>query len=551
MRPGCRAGSLRVSSCSRCASSRTSTLAARCRRIDASSVSLGPSSPPGSAHAPLNGSLARCHSRTCSLPSRTWSTTASASWLAGTLPQDSSIGYRLIIVNCRAQWRGRPRRPHAHGSDAPHASAPALRNPPPRCRSGPRRRRLHPLPPQGRGHHRHRLDLRGHGDPADRVHPAAVRVHLGPVRHLAGLDRRLGAGRVAGRQPAARPTGRPDRTQADLPGLHPLVQPPHRPDRAGLGTDIGLGGMLVVDPSLLAEYLPPQRRGRFLVLLDFFWPIGLLMAIGLSWVFLDRLGGAWRWLFVAAALPAFLAYVARRTLPESPYWLARRGRLTEAGGVLGGITGHAVDGDSLAVSEEPSSSPRELFSPRLRATSAIIILVWVALNVSYYGLIIWLPGVLGTQGTVALNAYVLLALVALAQFPGYAASLWLVEAWGRKPTLAAFLALGGVSALIFALAHSTAVYVAALFFVGFFNLGAWGAVYPYTSELFPTRLRSTAFGMVEGVGKAAAIAGPYLFGYLLDTTGATVWPLTFVASVMAAGALVTLLGPETRGAKLT
>jgi MFS transporter, putative metabolite:H+ symporter len=314
---------------------------------------------------------------------------------------------------------------------------------------------------------------------------------------------------------------------------------------------IGLGGMLVVDPSLLAEYLPPQRRGRYLVLLDFFWPIGLLLAIGLSWVFLDRLGGAWRWLFVAAALPAFLAAAVRRTLPESPYWLARRGRLAEAAGVLGAITGQPISSESLAVSVEPSSSPRELLGSRLRTTSMVIVLVWMALNVSYYGLFIWLPGVLGAQGTVALNPYVLLALVALAQFPGYAASLWLVEAWGRRPTLAAFLALGGVSALTFALAHSTTVYVAALFFVGFFNLGAWGAVYPYTSELFPTRLRSTAFGMVEGVGKAAAIAGPYLFGYLLDTTGATVWSLSFVAAVMAAGALVTLLGRETRGAKLT
>jgi MFS transporter, putative metabolite:H+ symporter len=314
---------------------------------------------------------------------------------------------------------------------------------------------------------------------------------------------------------------------------------------------IGLGGMLVVDPSLLAEYLPPQRRGRYLVLLDFFWPIGLLIAIGLSWVFLDRLGGAWRWLFVAAALPAFLAAVARRSLPESPYWLARRGRLAEAAGVLGAIIGQPVDSASLEVSVEPSSSPRELLGSRLRATSVVIILVWVALNVSYYGLFIWLPGVLASEGKITLNAYVLLSLVALAQFPGYAASLWLVEAWGRRPTLAAFLALGGVSALTFALAHSTTVYVAALFFVGFFNLGAWGAVYPYTSELFPTRLRSTAFGMVEGVGKAAAIAGPYLFGYLLDTTGATVWSLSFVAAVMAAGALVTLLGRETRGAKLT
>jgi MFS transporter, putative metabolite:H+ symporter len=314
---------------------------------------------------------------------------------------------------------------------------------------------------------------------------------------------------------------------------------------------IGLGGMLVVDPSLLAEYLPPQRRGRYLVLLDFFWPIGLLIAIGLSWLFLDRLDGQWRWLFMAAALPAFLAAVARRALPESPYWLARHGRLAEAAGVLSGITSQPVDSASLAVSVEPSSSPRELFASRLRATSMVIILVWMALNVSYYGLFIWLPGVLASEGKITLNAYVLLALVALAQFPGYAASLWLVEAWGRRPTLATFLALGGVSALTFALAHSTAVYVAALFFVGFFNLGAWGAVYPYTSELFPTRLRSTAFGMVEGIGKAAAIAGPYLFGYLLDTTGATVWSLSFVAAAMAAGALVTLLGQETRGAKLT
>ncbi len=314
---------------------------------------------------------------------------------------------------------------------------------------------------------------------------------------------------------------------------------------------IGLGGMLVVDPSLLAEYLPPERRGRFLVLLDFFWPVGLLIAIGLSWVFLDRLGGAWRWLFIAAALPAFLAAVVRRALPESPYWLARRGRLGEAASVLHGITGHPISSGSLTVSVEPNSSPRDLFGSRLRTTSAVIILVWIALNVSYYGLFIWLPGVLASEGRITLNAYVLLALVALAQFPGYAASLWLVEAWGRKPTLATFLALGGVSALTFGLAHSTAVYVAALFFVGFFNLGAWGAVYPYTSELFPTRLRSTAFGMVEGVGKAAAMAGPYLFGYLLDVTGATVWPLTFVAAVMAAGALVALLGRETRGAKLT
>ena len=314
---------------------------------------------------------------------------------------------------------------------------------------------------------------------------------------------------------------------------------------------IGLGGMLVVDPSLLAEYLPPQRRGRLMVVLDFFWPVGLLLAVGLSWLFLEQLGGQWRLLYVAAAFPALLAFVARLSLPESPYYLLRAGRTREAADVLAEITGEPVDPDSLeAPPAEPRSSFAELASPALRRTSLLVIGVWAALNISYYGLFLWLPTVLGGSAF-QLDIYVLLALIAIAQFPGYAAALWLVEAWGRKRTLATFLLLGGLSAFAFAAAETTAVYVGALFFVGFFNLGAWGAVYPYTSELFPTRLRATAFGMAEGVGKGFAIAGPYLFGALFAATGGYFWSLTLVAVVMAAGALVAVaLGRETRGEPL-
>jgi MFS transporter, putative metabolite:H+ symporter len=315
---------------------------------------------------------------------------------------------------------------------------------------------------------------------------------------------------------------------------------------------IGLGGMLVVDPSMLAEYLPPQKRGRYLVLLDLFWPVGLLAATGLSWFFLEQVGGdwAWRYLFLAAAFPAFLAFAARLALPESPYWLARRGRTQEAAGVLDRITGGHVDADTLAEEQQPSASALELVSRRLRRRSALISLVWIALNISYYGLFLWLPFVLQAEERFTIDVYLLLALSALSQFPGYAAAIWLVERVGRKPTLTAFLALGGVSVYAFAVSDSAPQYIAALFFVGFFNLGAWGAVYPYTSELFPTRLRASAFGMVEGIGKGAAIGGPYLFGALIDWSGDTVWSLTFVALVMVAGALVMLAGPETRGRAL-
>jgi putative MFS transporter len=315
--------------------------------------------------------------------------------------------------------------------------------------------------------------------------------------------------------------------------------------------------MLVVDPSMLTEYLPPQRRGRLLVFLDFWWPVGLLMATGLSYIFLgptfDRFGDwSWRYLFLAASFPAFLAFVARRTLPESPYFLARQGRTKEAAEVLTEITGRPVEETEFSAPQETRSSMRELFDVKLRGRAATTALIWIALNISYYGLFLWLPFVLQGEKSFHVNVYLLLTLSALSQFPGYAAAIWLVERVGRKPTLAVFLLLGGVSAYAFAVADTSGVYITALFFVGFFNLGAWGAVYPYTAETFPTRLRSSAFGLMEGVGKAAAISGPYIFGHLKDVTGSTTWSLTFIAIVMAAGGIVAaLFGRETRGEALT
>src|SRR3954453_18155627 len=193
---------------------------------------------------------------------------------------------------------------------------------------------------------------------------------------------------------------------------------------------LGLGGMLVVDPSMLTEYLPPQRRGRLLVFLDFWWPVGLLLAIGLSYVFLgptfDRFGDwSWRYLFLAASFPALLAFFVRRSLPESPYFLARRGRSREAAEVLTEITGQPVEPGSFRATEETQSSAREPVGKGLRGRAATTALVLVALNISYYGLFLWLPFVLQAEKDFSVNVYLLLTLSALSQFPGYAAAIWL------------------------------------------------------------------------------------------------------------------------------
>lgn len=313
---------------------------------------------------------------------------------------------------------------------------------------------------------------------------------------------------------------------------------------------LGLGGMLVVDPAMLSEFLPPQSRGRFLVFLDFFWPIGFLLALVLSFFFLVILGNAWRLLFIAAAFPAFIAFVFRLTVPESPYYLAREGRMKEASKVLSQVTGLRVKPADIkpeAVGQRmPMSS---LFKRKLRRSSWVTISVWIALNFSYYGLFLWLPTVLpANRGFDPGNVYVNLVYSALAQFPGYLTSMFLVEKWGRRSTLATFLILGGLSGYVFATAASYTTFLAGLFFVSFFNLGAWGAVYPYTAELFPTQLRATGFGMAEGVGKVTAILAPIAFGVLLTLSGNVIAPLTSVAIVMLVGGVVAVtIGRETKG----
>src|SRR2546428_8861110 len=124
----------------------------------------------------------------------------------------------------------------------------------------------------------------------------------------------------------------------------------------------------------------------------------------------------------------------------------------------------------------------------------------------------------------------------------------LVEAWGRKRTLAVFLILVGVRGYFFATGREFGALFVSLALVSFFNLGAWGAVYPYTSELFPTQYRATGFGMAEGVEKVTAILGPVLFGALYASTGGIIAPLTAIAVVMALGGVVLAgVGPETKG----
>ncbi len=340
-------------------------------------------------------------------------------------------------------------------------------------------------------------------------------------------------------------------------------------------TGVGLGGALAVDTSYLSEHLPTDRRGRYLVYLDAFWPLGNLLAVGLAWVFLAALPtdgvvpvpgigpvAGWRLLFVAAAFPALLVYVIRTRLGETPYYLARTGdtegadeRLREIAAANGDAEPPSID----AVESRPAADFSRLFEPDVRDQTLMIATAWFAINFGYYGVFIWLPQTVGAAGVVG-NVYGYFVLVALVQIPGYLSAAYLVERVGRKPTLGSYLLLSGVFTFVLAAAMPGVdlfglglsglwPFVGALLAASFFTLGAWGAIYAYTPELFPTEARATGNGFAGGVGKVAAVIGPIAAGALVETGYlAALVPLAVAFAV--GGAVVLVAGRETRGEPL-
>ena len=342
-------------------------------------------------------------------------------------------------------------------------------------------------------------------------------------------------------------------------------------------TGVGLGGALAVDTSYLSEHLPTDRRGRYLVYLDAFWPIGNVLAVILAWVFLSALASpagtialpvlgevaGWRLLFASAAFPAFMVFVIRWQLAETPYFLARQGRIDEANARLEAIAEENGQEASLieadGVEPEPAPSFSRLFAPDVRRQTLMIGAAWFAINFGYYGVFIWLPQTVGAAGVVG-NIYLYFLLIAVVQVPGYLSAAYLVDAVGRKPTLGVYLVLSGVFTFVFAATMPDVAlfgvgfagvwpFLGGLLAASFFGLGAWGAIYAYTPELFPTEARGTGMGYAGGVGKVAAVVGPILAGVLVGS--GYLAALTPLALAFALGGLVVLaFGRETRGEPL-
>ncbi|WP_448613732.1 MFS transporter [Modestobacter sp. URMC 112] len=314
---------------------------------------------------------------------------------------------------------------------------------------------------------------------------------------------------------------------------------------------LGLGAELPVASTLVSEFAPAAVRGRVVVALEAFWAVGWLLAALIGYFVVPRSDAGWRWALALGALPALYAVVVRRRLPESVRFLELRGRVPEAEAAVRRFEDAAgvAPVPSPVPSPTPAPGPGALWARGTRSRTAALWTVWFSINFAYYGAFIWLPTLLVAAGFSLVRSFGFTLLITLAQLPGYAAAAYLIERWGRRPTLAVFLVGSAVGAGLFAGAEGeTAVLVTGMV-LSFFNLGAWGALYAVTPEVYPTALRATGAGAAAGFGRIASILAPLSVPPLLERGGSGLVFGVF-AAFFVLGALATWGLPERRGRAL-
>ena len=301
---------------------------------------------------------------------------------------------------------------------------------------------------------------------------------------------------------------------------------------------LGLGAELPVASTYVSEFAPARMRGRLIVILEAFWAVGWTAAALIGFLVIPGSDDGWRWAFALGAIPAAYALVVRWGLPESARWLARRGRSRRGGRrralVRGSPPGVAEPADRRRARRRGAAPPRIV---RARAPRRPVVARSSGCAPRASG---WCGSAStsrttarssgsrrssSSQGYDLVRSFGFTLIITLAQLPGYAVAAWLIEVWGRRLTLSVFLAGSAVAAVFFGTATGESAVIATGMALSFFNLGAWGALYAVTPEMYPTSLRATGSGWAAGVGRIASIVAPLTVPLLLALGGA---PLLFV-----------------------
>jgi len=189
----------------------------------------------------------------------------------------------------------------------------------------------------------------------------------------------------------------------------------------------------------------------------------------------------------------------------------------------------------------------KLWNRQFRMRTLMLWLAWFGIVFSYYGIFMWLPSIVFAQGFAVVKTFEYVLIMTLAQLPGYFAAAYLVDVIGRKYTLSLFLLMSGVCSFFFGNASSSETLLAWGAAMSFFNLGAWGVIYTYTPEQYPTSMRALGSGWAAGFGRIGGMLAPMLVGVMISSSfGMNTIFLMFASVFVIISAVVIALGHESK-----
>lgn len=327
-------------------------------------------------------------------------------------------------------------------------------------------------------------------------------------------------------------------------------------------TALGVGGEYSAITSAISEFTPARNRGRSNGLVMTFWALGGILSSLVSILVISTFGLTWRYTLLFGVVSAVYGLLARRLVPESPRWLASRGRLAEADAVVVEITGQtSPDGYALPASTARGGGALTELWRHHRSKLFFGMALDFSEAAGYYGLFTAMSVFVfsSASGAVpisdgALPWYFLVANVgALA---GGVVVSWALDALGRRPSVVIGYSGAALSMLGCAAAASTGsrpLVLTAFTVAAFFATCAWVSAYPTFSEQFPTHLRATGVGASVGVGRMGAVIGQVLLAevaLVFSVTSMFVLLAAFWLIGAAAGVTWFVKGNEARGVTL-
>ena len=323
-------------------------------------------------------------------------------------------------------------------------------------------------------------------------------------------------------------------------------------------TGTGLAGFIPVDAAMVSEMTPTKFRGRFTSFLPVMFPLGSLLAVGSTILLLETIG--WRGMFLVGALPALIAFWARRHLPESPRWLASKGRGSEAVVALKklGATDDVI-ADVLRTPDEAGPAKQttmganlaELFSRRWLKSNVLAWTLWISVNFAYMGVLLWLPSILVDVYKFSIAKSLTMTLITnLVGFSGRLFGVYLIEKIGRKPLIIYTYIMTAVFCIAIGnLENPTYLLVLTAAFFFFADQSSVGVV-AYIPELFPTRLRVLGSAWAAAAGRIGSALSPIMAGAFMKYNQYSMVWLIFAAIYLIGVVVVWSIGPETKGRSL-